>query len=80
MVRTVFYLSAFVDGDSPGAGAVVRGPKGELLVGCGSGLVEIKEIQAEGRKRVSGRDFANGYHLATGDRFADAEQGNREAQ
>jgi methionyl-tRNA formyltransferase len=80
MLRVTLYLSAFVEGASPGPGAIVRGPKGELLAGCGGDLVEIKEIQAEGRKRVSGRDFANGYHLTSEDRFADAEQGNRKAQ
>lgn len=35
----------------------------QLLVGCGEGTVEIKELQLPGRKRMSGFDFANGYDL-----------------
>lgn len=33
-----------------------------LLLGCGQGAVELKEVQLEGRKRVSGSDFINGYN------------------
>lgn len=32
-----------------------------LLLGCGQGTVKLKEVQLEGRKRVSGSDFINGY-------------------
>ncbi|MEX1062999.1 MAG: methionyl-tRNA formyltransferase [Balneolaceae bacterium] len=35
-----------------------------LLAGCSSGSVEITELQLPGKKRTSGRDFANGYNLA----------------
>lgn len=65
-VRVTIYNCAPWDGPTPGAGVIARGPAGQLLAGCGDGMVEIKEIQAEGRKRVSGRDFANGYHLHGG--------------
>jgi methionyl-tRNA formyltransferase len=38
-----------------------------LRVACGSGSVlEIQELQSAGKKRVSGRDFANGARLAPG--------------
>jgi methionyl-tRNA formyltransferase len=34
----------------------------KLLVGCGSGTsLELLEVQLEGKKRMSARDFANGY-------------------
>ena len=33
-----------------------------LLLGCSSGTVELLEVQLEGRKRVSGSDFVNGYN------------------
>ena len=35
-----------------------------LVVSCGSGALELLEVQLEGRKRISAADFANGQHLA----------------
>jgi methionyl-tRNA formyltransferase len=35
-----------------------------LIVSCGSGALELIEVQIEGRKRISGADFANGQRLA----------------
>jgi methionyl-tRNA formyltransferase len=37
---------------------------GKLLVGCGSGTVlEIRELQPEGKRRMTAREFANGNRL-----------------
>jgi methionyl-tRNA formyltransferase len=35
-----------------------------LIVNCGSGALELLEVQLEGRKRISAADFANGQRLA----------------
>ena len=35
-----------------------------LVVRCGSGALELLEVQLEGRKRISAADFANGQRLA----------------
>jgi methionyl-tRNA formyltransferase len=35
-----------------------------LIVSCGSGALELLEVQLEGRKRISAADFANGQRLA----------------
>ncbi|MGA7238496.1 MAG: methionyl-tRNA formyltransferase [Bryobacteraceae bacterium] len=35
-----------------------------LLVACGEGLLELHELQIEGRKRLSAADFANGQRLS----------------
>ncbi len=49
----------------PGALATAAG---KLLVGCGAGTrLEVKELQVEGRKRLSAKDFLNGVHLAPGE-------------
>lgn len=41
---------------------------GMLLVSCGQGTrLEVKELQVEGRKRISARDFLNGARLAPGE-------------
>ncbi len=36
---------------------------GSLSAGCGVGRLELLEVQIEGRQRISGADFARGYHL-----------------
>lgn len=33
----------------------------QLLVGCSDGTVRLNEVQLEGKKRMSGQDFMNGY-------------------
>jgi len=37
-----------------------------LVVACGHGALRLDQVQAPGRKAVSGRDFANGARLAPG--------------
>jgi methionyl-tRNA formyltransferase len=34
----------------------------DLLVGCKSGTVVLEKVQLEGKQRMSGQDFMNGYH------------------
>lgn len=38
-----------------------------MIVGCGSGSLELAEVQYEGSKRMSGGDFLRGRRLAAGD-------------
>jgi methionyl-tRNA formyltransferase len=38
-----------------------------LVVACGSGALELLEVQLEGRKRISAADFANGQRLTEND-------------
>lgn len=38
-----------------------------VVVSCGSGALEILEVQLEGRKRISAADFANGQRLTGND-------------
>lgn len=35
----------------------------KLLVGCGTGTVQLKSVQLPGTKRLTGKEFANGYDL-----------------
>jgi methionyl-tRNA formyltransferase len=46
-------------GGSPGTVIGVR----PLVVACGESALELIEVQAEGRKRISAADFANGHRL-----------------
>lgn len=43
--------------------------RGRLLVAAGEGILELLEIQPAGKKRMSGRDFWNGYCPKPGERF-----------
>lgn len=52
-------------------GTVIAASGDELLVSCGEGTVlEISELQLEGKKRMAVRDFLNGVKLKVGDRLS----------
>lgn len=59
----------------PGTGPMlqqgeVRVSGDRLFVGCGqSSVLELIEVQPEGKKRMSARDFANGYRPQVGERL-----------
>jgi methionyl-tRNA formyltransferase len=38
----------------------------DLLVGCGDGTVNLEEVQLQGKRKMSGFDFMNGYSSGTG--------------
>jgi methionyl-tRNA formyltransferase len=50
-------------GQKPGGRAEALAPQG-LLITCADGLLELLEVQLEGRKRMSAADFVNGQRLA----------------
>jgi methionyl-tRNA formyltransferase len=59
---------------APAAGPLEPGTlaaeRGKLFVACGQGTqLEIKELQAEGRKRLAARDFLNGVHVKPGEQL-----------
>jgi len=55
--------------DSFSLGEVVEAKGNELTISCGFGLLKIGELQLEGKKRMSTRDFLNGVKLKVGDRL-----------
>jgi len=60
--------SAEAQGDSGDSvdlkpGMVFEAEKGRIRVKCGSGVLEIKELQLEGKRRLSAREFLRGYGL-----------------
>ncbi|HUI44037.1 MAG TPA: methionyl-tRNA formyltransferase [Terriglobia bacterium] len=63
--------------DPAGAGAAAAGTlfarDGKPVVACaGGGALELVEVQLEGRKRISGRDFLNGARLQGGEELGRA--------
>jgi methionyl-tRNA formyltransferase len=65
------YASTVVPGSGgPGVPGLVRRAAGDrLFVETGEGVVEIREVQAPGRKRMPAADFLRGFHLAEGSRL-----------
>jgi len=53
----------------PAAGAIVAAADGDLLVEAGDRPLRILEIQAEGKRPMSAREFLAGHPLAAGARF-----------
>jgi methionyl-tRNA formyltransferase len=43
---------------------ILTTPKWELFIGCDHGSVEITQLQAEGRKRMSSPDFLRGFDMS----------------
>ncbi|MET0622994.1 MAG: methionyl-tRNA formyltransferase [Pyrinomonadaceae bacterium] len=59
-------------GGNPGEcrpGEVIHARGDSLYVACGGGIVELLEVQLEGRNRVGARDFINGMRVQVGERF-----------
>ncbi len=59
-------------------GGISRGPEGSIIwvgsdfieVGTGSGSLLIREVQPEGKRRMSVRDFLSGHHISIGTVFS----------
>ena len=49
-------------------GEILEAGGGNLIIGCGNQTaLLIEELQFEGKKRMTTRDFLNGIKLATGE-------------
>ena len=59
------------EGPAPGAIKLIN--KDVIGVGTGKGLLLIKELQVEGKKRQRSGDFINGYRITNGQMFASGE-------
>lgn len=62
-------ISAARLGTESGEPGVVLSTGGSCQVAFGSGSLHLLEVQPEGKKRMSGRDFANGMRLKPGARL-----------
>jgi methionyl-tRNA formyltransferase len=62
------HAARIVEGEAcPVGGTVVSSdPKHGLIVACGSGLLELAEVQIEGGKRMDARSLLRGHSIATG--------------
>jgi methionyl-tRNA formyltransferase len=53
-------------------GAILEAKGDRLVLACGPGALRILEIQAEGKRPMTARDFLAGHRLGPGDRFTAA--------
>lgn len=67
---TIWKAKATENAASPSenVGQIIESPKGTIYVSCGKNTVlEIEELQLEGKKRMNVRDFLNGVKLKVGE-------------
>ncbi len=62
------------DAALPPAGTITDVDKKGVLVACGNGVIRIKKVIPEGKKEMSGADFARGQHLQQGMIFSNGLQ------
>ncbi len=69
--RRVIVRRSVLAGGLAGAapGAVVVASRDHLIVATGCGRLGLTQLQPEGKRPMSARDFLAGHHLAAGDRF-----------
>ena len=69
--RLILLRSTWSDG-APGAaapGLIVEAGGGRLSVVTGDGTLHLGQVQVEGRRAASVREFLAGHHVTAGDRF-----------
>ena len=56
----------------PPPGTIIDADGDRLIVATGDGVLRLVEIQAEGKRPMTAREFLSGHRLAAGDRFESA--------
>ncbi len=65
--KLIVHRLAACEGEG-GAGEVMV-EDGRMRVGCGGGMVELVEVQMEGKKRMPAEEFLRGFQVKTGERL-----------
>ncbi|MCR9199165.1 MAG: methionyl-tRNA formyltransferase [Planctomycetaceae bacterium] len=71
-IRCILHAVRPLSESGPQAG-VIRRVGSRLLVGCGSGSVEVAIVQPDGKKAMEAAGFVNGYGVGDGSRFGGRE-------
>ncbi|HEY2733560.1 MAG TPA: methionyl-tRNA formyltransferase, partial [Polyangiales bacterium] len=50
-------------------GEILRGRADAIVVGCGRGLLALREVQLDGGRKLTAAEFSAGHRLAEGARF-----------
>ncbi|MDT4955022.1 MAG: methionyl-tRNA formyltransferase [Acidobacteriota bacterium] len=69
--RLVIWRAKVMSDEQKGSeGEIVKAQGDDLVVACGDGtLLSVHEVQPEGKRRMSVRDFLNGMRVRAGERF-----------
>ena len=67
--RLRIYKTSLLDGQIKNPGQVIQSSKERLIISTGKGLLEIFEIQLEGKKKLPVREFLMGIDINSGDMF-----------
>lgn len=68
---TIWAAEPTLELSSSAPGEIVETTKGSIIVSCGSQTtLAIKELQIQGRKRISARDLLNSVQIGKGERFS----------
>jgi methionyl-tRNA formyltransferase len=68
--KLTLWKAVAMTGDEGEPGSVVASEGDELVIACGSGTsLKIEEIQLEGKRRMTARDFLNGVKWTEGDKL-----------
>lgn len=63
--KLIVHRMAIAPGQAPAGELLIEA--GRLFAGCGGSLLELTEVQLEGKKRMPAADLLNGYQLRTGE-------------
>lgn len=63
------YKCESLSGDFGKTGTVVKVDKNSIIVACGSGAIDIQELQLEGGKKMSTHDFLLGRKISVGEKL-----------
>ena len=62
----IWQADVMTGGDASKAGSVVKASGEELWIQTGDGILSLKEVQLEGKKRMAVADFLRGYQILEG--------------
>jgi methionyl-tRNA formyltransferase len=70
--RLILLRSSSSDEPAGAPAGTILDAKGDLIVAAGSGRVHLIEVQAEGKRPMTAREFLAGHRVTAGDRFTPA--------
>ncbi len=65
----IWDVDVLAENTNAAPGEVIEVTKSEIKVACGQGVIAIKELQLEGKKRMNTHDFLLGVKVQPGERF-----------
>jgi methionyl-tRNA formyltransferase len=74
--RLKVFPRTVVAGGAGSPGEVLAVESDAIVIGCGEGALQLREVQAEGSRRLAVSEFLKGQKIPVGNRFFSLEQGD----